>query len=116
MVNKGAMWLEDLTPSFPSPQHRALEREIEKLSGRAGRVPGLDGSLGPPQTHHPRLMRPALLGLRRHKGKTGGILAAAKALAVSRKMQWMLVCAIQRGHAGLGAERNPAQAEGGDLP
>lgn len=46
----------------------------------------------------------------------GGILAAAKALAVSRKMQWMLVCAIQRGHADLGAQRNPAQAEGGDLP
>ena len=31
MVNKGAMWLEDLTPCFPSPAHKALERWTEKL-------------------------------------------------------------------------------------
>ena len=42
---------------------------------------GLDGSLGPPQTHHPGLLRPALLGPRRHKGETGVILATASCRA-----------------------------------
>lgn len=93
MVNKGAMWVEDLTPFFPSPPHRAVERWTEKLLDRAGvppcppQVPGLDRSPGPPQTHHSGLNRPAPLGLRDTKGRQeslsqlppAGILNAAPA-------------------------------------
>lgn len=91
MVNKGAMWLQDLTPCFPSPAHTALERWTEKL------WQGWVRPLGPPQTHPPGLLRPALPGPRRHKGKTGVIPATAS-------------CRASRSRLRLAPAPNPLQA------